>query len=82
MWINEWQTNVLHSHSMERWDYEVTPGGRVLVSGVYELLNVFGTPTATKLFMLRGSAAPTAPREFMWRLIESAGTTHQAASPV
>jgi hypothetical protein len=66
---------------MERWDYKVTPGDRTLMSGVYELLNAFGTPTATKLFIMQGSAAPAAPQGFMWRLIEPAGTTYQGASP-
>jgi|HubBroStandDraft_6_1064221.scaffolds.fasta_scaffold3702116_2 hypothetical protein len=66
---------------MERRDYEVMPGDRVLVSGVYELLNAFGTPVSTKLFILEGSEAPAAPRSFKWRLIEAAGTTYQAAPP-
>ena len=67
---------------MERQDYEVMPGDRVLVSGVYELLNAFGTTVSTKLFILKGSEAPAAPRSFKWRLIEAAGTTYQAAPPV
>jgi hypothetical protein len=48
------------------------------VSGVYRLLNAFGTPTATKLFIMQGSEAPAAPRSFKWRLTEAAGTTYQA----
>jgi hypothetical protein len=81
MRINEWRTNFVHGCLMKRQDYEVTPGDRALVSGVYELLDAFGTPTATKLFIMQGSEAPAASRSFKWRLIEPAGTTYQAASP-
>ena len=49
---------------------EIVPGGRSLVSGVYELHDDFGTPTITKLFIVEGSEAPAAPRGFNWRLIE------------
>jgi hypothetical protein len=48
------------------------PGGRSLVSGVYELRDAFGMPTITKLFILEGSEAPAAPHGFKWRLIELA----------
>lgn len=49
------------------------------MSGVYELFNAFGRPVDTKLFILEGSSAPGAPRNFKWRLIEAAGKEHPPA---
>jgi len=43
-------------------DYEIAPGGRAQVSGVYELFNAFGTPVDTKLFILEGSSARRAKK--------------------
>ena len=60
-------------------DYEIAPGGRAQVSWVYELFNAFGRPVDTKLFILEGSSAPGAPRNFKWRLIEAAGKEHPPA---
>jgi hypothetical protein len=54
---------------MERFIIEILPGGRSRVSGVYELRDAFGMPTITKLFILQGREAPTAPQGFKWRLI-------------
>jgi hypothetical protein len=59
---------------MERWNIEIVPGGRSLVSGVYELRDAFGTRTITKLFIVEGSKTPAAPMGFMWRLIEMSRT--------
>jgi hypothetical protein len=59
---------------MERLTIEIVPGSPSLASGVYELRDDFGRRTITKLFIVEGSKAPSAPRGFMWRLIELART--------
>jgi hypothetical protein len=46
---------------------EHRPGERALMSGVYEELNVFGTPTGKLMFMAAGDQIPAAPRGFLWR---------------
>lgn len=49
---------------------ELKPWERAPVSGDYQLLNVFGTPTGEKAFVERGTLAPSAPVGHTWRLKE------------
>jgi hypothetical protein len=46
---------------------EHRPGERALMPGVYEELNVFGTPTGRLALMAAGDQIPAAPRGFRWR---------------
>ena len=46
---------------------EDLPGGRAPTSGLYEELNVFGTPTGTTVFVSEGDGLPGTPRGFSWR---------------
>jgi hypothetical protein len=48
-------------------DREHVPGERVCQTGVYEELNVFGTPTGKIARVQRGEHLPAASRGFTWR---------------
>jgi hypothetical protein len=50
---------------------EHTPGTRAL-TGHYEELNVFGSPTGKVEHVHEGERLPHAPRGFSWRHIEDA----------
>jgi hypothetical protein len=52
---------------------EHTPGTRALVTGHYEELNVFGSPTGKVKNVQEGERLPHAPRGFSWRHIEGKG---------
>lgn len=43
------------------------PGGRARNPGIYEQLNVFGTPTGILAAVDEGDGLPDAPRGFTWR---------------
>jgi hypothetical protein len=45
------------------------PGELAQETGWYQLLNMFGTPTAVRIFIEHGTPAPAAPRGHMWRLV-------------
>ena len=49
---------------------EHTPGTRALVTGHYEELNVFGSPTGKVEHVQEGERLPHAPRGFSCRHIE------------
>jgi hypothetical protein len=51
---------------------ELKPWERAPVSGYYQLLNVFGTPTGEGAFVERGGLMPSAPRPHRWRLKDAA----------
>jgi hypothetical protein len=44
------------------------PGDPAPVTGDYQQLNVFGTPTGTVVSVGRGEVLPHAPIGFMWRV--------------
>jgi hypothetical protein len=46
------------------------PGTHAPVSGHYEELNIFGTPTGRVEHVREGERLPHAPRGFSWRQIE------------
>lgn len=48
-------------------------GSRAPISGDYELLNVFGSPTGDTVAIAEGDVLPPAPIGFSWRLIEVSG---------
>ena len=49
---------------------EHQPGTHAPVTGHYEALNVFGTPTGKVEHVREGERLPHAPRGFGWRRIE------------
>lgn len=51
-------------------------------SGVYEELNVLGTPTGSVIVMMRGETFPITPRNFTWRPLSglSVGELRERAS--
>ena len=57
--------------------YEIAPGAPAPVSGIFELLNVLGSPTGTQVLRLAGDALPPAPVGWTWRRIE--GDTSEGA---
>jgi hypothetical protein len=52
---------------------EHQPGTDASVTGLYEELNVFGSPTGKVEHAHEGEQLPHAPRGFSWREIEEAG---------
>ena len=56
---------------------ELKPRDRAPVSGWYELLNVFGTPTGEAVFVTQGYPVPAAPRRYVWRLKTATHDTAQ-----
>ena len=46
---------------------DLPPGASAPASGLYEELNVFGTPTGNTIFVLDGEKLPTSARGFTWR---------------
>jgi hypothetical protein len=53
---------------VERQEHQ--PGTHAPVSGRYEELNVFGTPTGKIEHVREGEQLPHAPRGFSWRQME------------
>ena len=49
---------------------EHTPGEIAPTTGIYELLNVFGTPTGRLVYVTKGDPLPAAPRGYAWRYVE------------
>jgi hypothetical protein len=47
---------------------ECDPGESAPKPGTYELLNVVGTPTSTRVVVQQGDALPPAPFGWKWRL--------------
>ncbi len=58
---------------MFRWPYVIfmehrfEPDDIVLRGGVYEELNIFGSPTYRTVMIREGERLPTSPRGFTWR---------------
>ena len=52
---------------------EHQPGTHAPVTGHYEELNVFGTPTGKVEHVREGERLPHGPRGFMWRQIVEEG---------
>jgi hypothetical protein len=52
---------------------EHQPGSLAPVTGHYEELNVFGTPTKRVQHVRKGERLPPSPRGFTWRQIEEEG---------
>jgi hypothetical protein len=50
----------------------IEPGAAAPVTGVYQELNVFGTPTGRQTIAQEGEQLPHAPIMFSWRLKSSA----------
>jgi hypothetical protein len=51
---------------------EHAAGSQAPVTGDYELLNVFGSPTGDNIAAAQGDLLPPTPRGYSWRLIEDA----------
>jgi hypothetical protein len=49
---------------------EHQPGAHAPVTGLYEELNVFGSPTRKVEHVQEGERLPRAPRDFSWRQVE------------
>ena len=49
---------------------EYPPGMRAPAAGVYEQLNVLGSPTGIRINVAHGEALPAAPRGFTWIMVE------------
>jgi hypothetical protein len=49
---------------------EFQPGETAPASGPYVALNIFGTPTCTKVLQ-QGEAFPSLPRSFTWKLLSA-----------
>lgn len=47
---------------------ECRPGEPAPISGLYQLLNVFGTVDGEEVFLEQGHSAPGAPNGFTWRV--------------
>jgi hypothetical protein len=45
------------------------PGASALVAGIYDPLNVMGSPVGTRVPVSQGEALPPAPSGWTWRLI-------------
>jgi hypothetical protein len=52
---------------------EHQPGTRAPVTGHYEELNIFGTPTGRVEHVREGEHLPDGPRGFTWRQTEDKG---------
>jgi hypothetical protein len=50
---------------------EFPPGGSAPETGVYEELNVFGTPTGNVIVLARTETFPVLPMGFTWRPLSS-----------
>jgi hypothetical protein len=50
----------------------IEPGAAAPVAGLYQELNVFGTPTGRRKIAQEGEQLPCAPIMFSWRLKSSA----------
>ena len=51
---------------------EFAPGEAAPIAGIYELLNIFGSPTGLRAEVMdRGSPLPPAANGQTWRLIQS-----------
>ncbi len=47
---------------------EHAPGTPATVTGTYQLLDIFGSPTDHRVHLARGEPLPDAPRGHTWRL--------------
>ena len=47
------------------------PGEQAPTSGIYAELNVLGTPTGLTISVDKGVKLPSAPRGFVWRLVQT-----------
>jgi hypothetical protein len=54
------------------WSHEFCPGAQAPADGVYELRNVLGSATGTRITLEGGQKLPAAPRGFTWRVCEPA----------
>jgi hypothetical protein len=61
------------NNAMNCYGYDVRPGERAPLSGLYEELNVFGSRTGRTVFVLEEEHLPAAPREFSWRSLAHFG---------
>jgi hypothetical protein len=52
------------------WSHEFCPGAQAPTDGVYELCNVLGSATGTRITVEGGQKFPAAPRGFTWRVCE------------
>jgi hypothetical protein len=52
------------------WPHEFCPGEQAPSDGVYELRNVLGSATGTRITLEGGQKLPAAPRGFTWRVCE------------
>ncbi len=50
-------------------DMEHKPGDTAPMTGAYEQLNVFGTPTGKTVHVREGEPLPAAPRGHSWKII-------------
>jgi hypothetical protein len=48
---------------------EHTPDTAAPQTGLYETLNIFGSPSGTRVWVVEGDPLPTAPFGFTWRLV-------------
>ena len=46
---------------------EYKPNEKAPISGIYELLNIFGSPHGKTAFVCQGERLPLAPRDYTWR---------------
>ena len=53
------------------WSHEYCPGAQAPAAGVYELRNVLGSLTGTRVTLECGQNLPAAPRGFTWRVCEA-----------
>jgi hypothetical protein len=51
---------------------EHAPGTAAPKTGLYEALNIFGSPSGTRIWVAEGDPLPTAPLGFKWRLAPDA----------
>ena len=47
------------------------PGEQAPASGTYAEVNVLGTPTGLTISIDKGMKLPSAPRGFVWRLVQT-----------
>jgi hypothetical protein len=52
---------------------EYAPGDTAPAAGVYEQLNIFGSPNGIRVDMILGHPFPLAPVEHLWRAVQVDG---------
>ncbi len=50
---------------------EYPPGARAPSAGIYEQLNVLGTPSGVRITVAQGDVLPPAPRGWTWSIVET-----------